>query len=146
MLKGGEYMFGERLAKLRKEKGLTQEELAKALNITRSALSLYEIGKRDPDTETLKKMAEYFGVSIDYLLGRTNLPNGFIPEEYQQKHKVTKRDINQYEETLKQLKAIFYNDKVSEEDKEKIFRDITEFFWESKERNKQKYGRKKKKE
>lgn len=139
-------MLGKRLSELRKEKGMTQEELAKALNITRSALSLYEIGKRDPDSATLKKIADFFGVSIDYLLGRTDLPNAYIPEEYKQKYKVTKRDIKQYEETIKQLKAIFYNDKVSEEDKEKIFRDITEFFWEAKEKNKQKYGRKKKEE
>lgn len=44
-------MIGKRIAELRKEKGMTQEELAKALNITRSALSLYEIEKRDPDTD-----------------------------------------------------------------------------------------------
>lgn len=71
-------MLGERLALLRKEKGLTQEELAQALNITRSALSLYEIGKRDPDTETLRKIAGFFNVSVDYLLGRTDIRN---PEE-----------------------------------------------------------------
>jgi len=71
-------MLGERLALLRKEKGLTQEELAQALNITRSALSLYEIGKRDPDTETLRKIAEFFNVTVDFLLGRTDIRN---PEE-----------------------------------------------------------------
>jgi len=67
--------FSKRLKKLRKEKGLTQEELAQALNITRSALSLYEIGKRDPDTETLRKIAGFFNVSVDYLLGRTDIRN-----------------------------------------------------------------------
>ncbi|HHV73076.1 MAG TPA: helix-turn-helix domain-containing protein [Thermoanaerobacterium sp.] len=68
-------MFGERLSQLRKEKGLTQEELAKALNMTRSSLSLYEIGKRDPDTDTLKKIADFFNVSTDYLLGQTDIRN-----------------------------------------------------------------------
>jgi transcriptional regulator with XRE-family HTH domain len=68
-------VFGKRLSQLRKEKGLTQEELAKALNMTRSSLSLYEIGKRDPDTDTLRKFADYFNVSVDYLLGQTDIRN-----------------------------------------------------------------------
>lgn len=139
-------MIGNRLVELRKEKGLTQEELAKALNISRSALSLYEIGKRDPDTETLKKIAEYFNVSIDYLLGRTDIPNPHIPNDYTQKYKVTKKDLKQYEEFIQRAGAFFMDDKVAEEDKEKLFRDISELFWKSKEINKQKYGRKKKNE
>lgn len=137
-------MLGERISKLRKEKGMTQEELAKALNITRSALSLYEIGKRDPDTETLKKIAEYFGVSIDYILGRTDLPNAHIPDDYTQKYKVTKRDLKQYEDFIQRAGAFFMDDQVAEEDKEKLFRDISEIFWKAKELNKQKYGKKKK--
>jgi transcriptional regulator with XRE-family HTH domain len=68
-------MIHIRLAQLRKEVGLTQNELAKKLNITRSALSLYELGKRDPDTETLCKIAGFFGVSVDYFVGRTDIRN-----------------------------------------------------------------------
>lgn len=68
-------MINIRLAELRKELNLTQEELANELKITRSALSLYEIGKRDPDTDTLNQFADYFGVSVDYLLGRTTTRN-----------------------------------------------------------------------
>lgn len=66
-------MLGKRIAELRKEQNLTQEELAQALKITRSALSLYELGRRDPDTDTMQKFAEFFNVSVDYLLGRTNI-------------------------------------------------------------------------
>lgn len=68
-------MFHKRLISLRKDKKLTQHELAKQLGITRSALSQYELGNRQPDYETLEKIAQYFHVSIDYLLGRTNDPN-----------------------------------------------------------------------
>lgn len=68
-------MLGERIAKLRLEKQMTQEELAKALQISRSALSLYELNKREPDAETLSKIADFFGVTIDYLLGRTDTPS-----------------------------------------------------------------------
>lgn len=61
-------MLGERLTKLRKNKKLTQQELAQELKISRSSLSQYEINKRQPDYETLKLIADYFQVSIDYLI------------------------------------------------------------------------------
>jgi len=73
-------MLGERIAKLRLEKQMTQEELAKALQISRSALSLYELNKREPDAETLKKIADYFDVTIDFLLGRSDDPKRRDPE------------------------------------------------------------------
>lgn len=66
-------MLGNRLKALRIERRKTQEDMAKLLGITRQAYGKYEIGKADPDNETLKKLAEYFNVSTDYLLGRTNV-------------------------------------------------------------------------
>jgi len=65
--------FGNRLRQLRKEKGLTQAELAKLLSIGESTISFYESGKRQPDYETLIRIADLFNVSVDYLLGRTVL-------------------------------------------------------------------------
>lgn len=56
---------------LRKEKNLTLRELASEFGIAESTLSLYENAKRQPDFDTLKNFAEYFGVSVDYLLGRS---------------------------------------------------------------------------
>lgn len=52
-------MFGKRIVELRKKLGLTQAELAGTLGISRSALSLYEIEKREPDIETLKILPHY---------------------------------------------------------------------------------------
>lgn len=66
---------GERLKLLREEKYLTQEELGKAFNITDATINRYEKGLRQPDTETLKKLADFFNVSVDYLLGRTDIRN-----------------------------------------------------------------------
>ncbi|APC08571.1 helix-turn-helix domain-containing protein [Neomoorella thermoacetica] len=66
--------LGERLRKLREEKGLTQIELAKKLSLANSTISQYEANKRTPDPPTLQRLADFFGVSIDYLLGRTNTP------------------------------------------------------------------------
>lgn len=60
--------FGRNIANLRKDRNLTQEDVANALNISRASLGMYETDKRNPDLETLKKFANYFDVTIDYLL------------------------------------------------------------------------------
>lgn len=62
-------MFHERLKNLREKENITREHLAKALDITYSALSKYETGKREPDFDLLQKLATYFNVTTDYLLG-----------------------------------------------------------------------------
>lgn len=67
-------MLSERLQHLRKQKDITQEEIAKYIGVTRPAYSAYEGGKRTPDYNTLQKLADYFNVTTDYLLGRTVNP------------------------------------------------------------------------
>ncbi len=73
--------FQSVLKSLRKANGLTQDELAKILKISRSTIGMYENGSREPDYETLEAIADYFNVDIDYLLGRTNKTT-IIPEHY----------------------------------------------------------------
>ena len=63
-------MLSKRLRDLREFKNLKQYEIAGVLNITREAYSLYETGKRQPCYETLCLIADYYRVSVDYLLGR----------------------------------------------------------------------------
>ena len=63
--------FQSVLKSLRKSNNLTQEDLAKALKVSRSTIGMYENGSREPDYETLESIADYFNVDIDYLLGRT---------------------------------------------------------------------------
>ena len=63
--------FQSVLKSLRKSNNLTQEDLAKALKVSRSTIGMYENGSREPDYETLEAIADYFNVDIDYLLGRT---------------------------------------------------------------------------
>jgi len=60
------------MKELREKKGLTQQALADALNIGKSAIALYETEKRQPDPDTLRKLAKFFHCSTDYLLGLTN--------------------------------------------------------------------------
>lgn len=63
--------FGEFLAKLRKEKGYLQKEVAAYLNMTVATISNYEKGVHTPDINTLTKLADFYDVSTDYLLQRT---------------------------------------------------------------------------
>jgi len=64
-----EMTLGERIANLRTKHKLTQEQFAKKIGVTRASLAKYETDKSSPDFDTLKKIANYFGVTIDYLLG-----------------------------------------------------------------------------
>lgn len=57
---------------LRMASGLTQAEFSKKIGISRSTIGMYETGAREPDFETLEKIADFFNVDIDYLLGRTD--------------------------------------------------------------------------
>lgn len=61
--------FNKRLRRLRKERDLTQEELARELGLTPAAIGLYEQNRREPDNDIVKRIASFFEVSIDYLLG-----------------------------------------------------------------------------
>lgn len=62
----------EILKQLRKQNGFTQKQMAVQLGITISAYGNYELGQRQPTPEMLCKLADIFGVSVDYLLGREN--------------------------------------------------------------------------
>ena len=72
----------DKLREIRKRCGLTMKELGEILNVAESTISLYETGKREPDNETLKRIADYFQVSVDYLIGRKYneqySSNGFV--------------------------------------------------------------------
>lgn len=64
-----------RLRELRKKRGITQLKLALDLNMNQNSISRYETGEREADYATLIRFADYFNVTIDYLLGRTDKPN-----------------------------------------------------------------------
>lgn len=97
----------KRLKELREQKNLTQAQLSKFLNISASTIGMYEQGRRFPDENLLKHISQYFNVSIDYLLGLTNIPNTI--DDYIQKSNTNSYHINDDEQTLikkyRQLKA-----------------------------------------
>ncbi len=65
-----EIRFGERLRDLRQEKNIGQVELATKIGVSKGIISLWEQGKREPTLSSLVAIADYFNVTIDYLIGR----------------------------------------------------------------------------
>ncbi|MGO5486586.1 helix-turn-helix domain-containing protein [Selenomonas montiformis] len=64
--------FSETLKRLRLEKGLTQGDLAKYSGLKQSSIAMYETGKRNPKIDVLERLADFFNVDIDYLIGKTD--------------------------------------------------------------------------
>lgn len=111
-----------RLREIREAKGITQTAVANDLKLTRQTYSHYENGRRDPDTTTLKAIAKYFNVSVDYLLGEDTIPSDKkIPKDL-------KKLLDEEEITLN-------GRLVSLEDKQKMFRIIEAAYWEAKDMN-----------
>lgn len=82
-------ILGTRLKELREEMNKTQKDIAKVFGITNFQLSRYESGQSNPDPDLIKRFAEYYDVSTDYLLGLTSLKNyrmfenaGITDDEY----------------------------------------------------------------
>ena len=115
-----------RLREIREQSGFNQSEVAAELGISRQSYNFYENGKRDPDTLTLQKIADFFGVTIDYLVGRntSEKPKKKIPKEL-------KKLLDEEEITLN-------GRMVSPEDKEKMLRIIEALYYDAKEENKRK--------
>lgn len=106
-------MLGEKIAALRRERKMRQEDLAKMLGVSRQAISNYEKGERHPDPQMLSRLARLFNVSSDYLLDLTDNPIPYpqVCEEscaYLQKRlppaAVATGDVN--EKTLNQLSVL----------------------------------------
>ena len=88
---------------LRTSSGLTQSKIASKLGISRSTIGMYETGAREPDFDTLEKIADFFNVDTDYLLGRTDKTT-LLPEtigQYSQLNKM-KHLLSQLNEDGKQ--------------------------------------------
>ena len=66
--------FAERIRELRRKQGMTQLALGKIIGVGQDTISIYESGKHYPEVRNLIILADYFGVSTDYLLGRTDNP------------------------------------------------------------------------
>lgn len=103
-------VFKDRLKKLRKELNLTQEEFAQKIGYTRTAISAWEIGRNEPSNDDMVKLANYFNVSTDYLLGKTNERNvshSDIPEIRQIERGAKNMSQKDREKMVNMVKAAF---------------------------------------
>lgn len=73
--------LGQRIKELREEKGMTQEELGKLVNVSKASFSKYEANAIEPNTITIIFLANFFNVSLDYLYGRTNYRKPILSKE-----------------------------------------------------------------
>lgn len=103
---------GLRIRQLREERHMSQLELAKQIEINNSVLSRIESGKRDVEDYLLVRFANFFNVSTDYILGRTNNPEGLTDDE-ELKH-------IELDEILSNNKILFYGEPLSLEEKEAV--------------------------
>lgn len=92
--------IGKRIKQLRSEKNITQEQFGKIFGIVKSTVSLYESGKSTPDDDMKRKIARYFDVSLDYLMGNSDVKNPYkdkpsLPEEFTSPEEAIKFILNQ---------------------------------------------------
>ena len=72
--------FSSRIRELRRKKGYSQQDFAEAFGVGQSTVANWETGNRETDFQTLQKLADFFDVSVDYLIGRTKYKHGEILE------------------------------------------------------------------
>ncbi|KPV41990.1 helix-turn-helix domain-containing protein [Alicyclobacillus ferrooxydans] len=114
--------FGDRLARLRKNKGLSQYELADRLGFSRGKLANYEQGQREPDYATLKQLADFFEVTTDYLLGHDTSSNNISTEETD--------FLRWIDENMDDADVFFYDFHKSPEEQKKQFMETMRALWE----------------
>lgn len=100
-------MLGETLTTLRKQKKLTQEQVAEKLHISRATYAQYEINRRVPEYLTLEKLADYFEVTIDHLVGR-EVKETSIEETEMDSMKREIREIVNAAQTDEDVKSILH--------------------------------------
>ena len=130
--------FGEKFKREREKRNLTQQEAADGLGINRRMITRYENGVSFPRTrEAYRKIAEFFNVDINYLLTEDE---EFVVQASEQ---YGPRGMKQAQELVAGIGGLFAGGSLSEQDKDAVMRALQDIYWESKERNIEKYTPKK---
>lgn len=120
-------MFPQRLKELRKRRKLTQTELGEIMNVSYKTVGSWERGERQPSYETAKKIADYFEVSTDYLLGN-NVPDWASDDDV----------VDLYEMLDSNVNMAYGGENLTEEEKQRVKDVLTGIFWEKLEKIKKK--------
>lgn len=142
-------IFEELLAK----RGITTYRVAKDTGITTATFTSWKQGKYTPKLEKLQKVADYFGVSIDYLLGSPEeksvqtevAPNALLSNSSSTPEWANSRDKRDFKKMLEEDAPVMFDGvPIEGEARQRVMDILTGLFWETKEMNKKTYGRKKK--
>ncbi len=126
--------FGEKLQQHRKEKGLTQTQLAERVGISKNTVINYENGKTYPtDRSIYGRLAEVLGVDPDYLHNENDDFLSAVGERYGQ------RSARQAEELIRDFGALFAGGDLSEGDKDAVMKAIQDIYWDCKADNVRRY-------
>ncbi len=124
-----------RLRELRTKKDVGQKEVGAFLGVSDSSIRKYESGERTPDPDSLTKLAQYFAVTTDYLLGVSDDPRPHNPSTGKS---ASARETRQLEQLLEMDGLTFKGAPLSEDDRNKIKAALEIAFWDAKEKNKKK--------
>lgn len=128
-------MFSARLKNLRTAKNITQKELALLIGLDRTSVTKWETKGVVPDPQTLSKLASFFAVTTDYLLGVSDDPRPVNPSTGKE---ASARETRQLEQLLEMDGLTFKGAPLSEDDRNKIKAALEIAFWDAKEKNKKK--------
>ena len=128
-------MFSARLKNLRTAKNITQKELALLIGLDRTSVTKWETKGVVPDPQTLSKLASFFAVTTDYLLGVSDDPRPHNPSTGKE---ASARETRQLEQLLEMDGLTFKGAPLSEDDRNKIKAALEIAFWDDKEKNKKK--------
>ena len=130
--------FSEKLSQARKKAGLTQEELATIVGLTRKAVNNYEIGKTHPRTRDMyKKLADTLKLDVNYLLTEDEEFIAGASELY------GSRGAKQAKLLIESAQGLFAGGELSDNDKDAVMRALQDAYWVAKEENVTKYTPKK---
>lgn len=121
--------FTEKLQKLRKEKGMTQVELAEKIGVSSRSIQNYELGTRYPKRDILDKLCNALGTRIEYLVSSSDDFMGLVQAED------GARGVASAQQLLNCAGALFAGGDMSEDDKDKVMLALQKIYWKSKEKN-----------
>ncbi|EOS7908187.1 helix-turn-helix domain-containing protein [Enterococcus hirae] len=121
-------MLKDKIKELRKQHGWTQAELAKKLSVSQQTIGSWEVGRAEPNSDALTKLAQLFNVTTDYLLGRNKTPKWADENDLVELDKMLDSNVN----------MAYGGETLTDEEKQRVKDVLTGLFWEFRKEDKSK--------
>lgn len=121
-------MLKAKIKELRKQHGWTQAELAKKLSVSQQTIGSWEVGRAEPNSDALTKLAQLFNVTTDYLLGRNKTPKWADENDLVELDKMLDSNVN----------MAYGGETLTDEEKQRVKDVLTGLFWEFRKEDKSK--------